>query len=128
MPKAETHPCHGSHWLLPKQNFGAAVTGHKPCRTIRNDTVLYHFIQLVSDVTRDRLDEILFSSFGSCSHDMQKFWEELDHNYIIYPPIRPLEKKKKKEKKIQPSKPFCHFPCYRVTSVTFSEFEGLCDA
>ena len=61
--------------------------------------LLYHFIQLVSVVTRDRLDEILFSSFGSYSRDMQKFWEESDHKYIIFPPIRPLEKREKKEKK-----------------------------
>ena len=39
LPKAKTGPCHASHWHLPKQNFGAAVTGHKPCRTIRNGTV-----------------------------------------------------------------------------------------
>ena len=58
--------------------------------------ILYHFIQLVSIVMGDRLDEILFSSFGFYSHDMQKFWEESDHKYIIFLPIRPLEKKEKK--------------------------------
>ena len=51
--------------------------------------ILYHFVQLVSVVTRDRLDEILVSSFGSCSHDMQNFWEASDRKYIFYPPIRP---------------------------------------
>ena len=44
--------------------------------------------------------------------------------YIIFTPIRPLEP----WKKFRPSKPFRHFPGYRVTSVTSSEFEGLRDA
>ena len=32
---------HASHWPLPKQNFGAVVTGHRPCWKIRNGTVFY---------------------------------------------------------------------------------------
>ena len=97
-----------------------------PVTTLPPARLLYHFVQLVSVVTRDQLDEILVSSFGSCSRDMQNFWEASDHKYIFLPTNKTLTRKKKK--KIRPSKPFRHFPCYRVTSVTFSEFEGLRDA
>ena len=38
--------------------------------------ILYHFVQLVSAVTRDRLDEILVSSFAYCSRDILKFSSE----------------------------------------------------
>ena len=72
---------------------------------------------------RDRLDKILISSFGSCSCDTQKIWEESDH----YFPTNKTLRKKKRKKKFRPSKPFHHFPCYRVTSITFSDFEGLRD-
>ena len=66
-------------------NFRATVN----TRNAQLSKVLYHFVQLVSVVTRDRLDEILVSSFGSCSRDMQNFWEASYHKYIFYPPTRP---------------------------------------
>ena len=44
---------HASHWPLPKQNFGAVVTGHRPCQTIRNGTVAFTSLPSLSNAKTD---------------------------------------------------------------------------
>ena len=59
-----SHTCTDWVWCL--------VCVFPSVRPIQCVTVLYHFVQLVIVVTRDQLDEIMFSSFSTCSRDITK--------------------------------------------------------
>ena len=63
------------------------MTNQDPGFLARGTILLYHFVQLVSAVTRDQLDEILVSSFGYCSRDILKFLSEFvwwQNNRILF--------------------------------------------
>ena len=76
----EICPCHASQWALLNANFGTVVTGHRPCRTIRNGTVF------VSDSTAQHQSFLVFlyvSKFLCCDsvHLQKKNYE--DYGFLI---------------------------------------------